>query len=176
MKVLRVLVLGAFLCCAHSAQASFDDMISGILAASRGPQWHCSDSVQELGVKQEIKEALNIRIDGKSELYVLEELVYTGPDPIESVQVYSASSSPEWFGHSESAEGIGLILLINGRYIRAFTDGGRIGRGTYDKATQTLSMNFGAKEETDWEAMMRQIAAFEARPLHVRQKMGYKGG
>jgi hypothetical protein len=126
-------------------------------------------------VKEESKKSLNIRVDGKSELYVLEELVYAGPDPVESVQVYSAHSSPEWFQQSERADGIGLILLINGRYIRAFTDSGRIGRVTYDKATHMLSMNFDARDKTGWEAIRRQIAAFRARPLHVRQKMGYGG-
>ena len=127
-------------------------------------------------MKQTIKDALQIRIENQAELYVLDELVYSGPDRIESVQVYTADSSPEWLQESEGEDGIGLILLVNGRYIRAFTDGGRIGRGTYDRVTEQLSMNFGAQEEADWEAMMRQIAAFEARPLHVRQKMGYKGG
>jgi hypothetical protein len=176
MQVFRVLVLGISLFSAQSALASIDAIITRVLAASRGPQWHCSDSVEDFGVKQTTKNALEIRTENETELFVLDELVYSGADRIESVQVYTPDSSPEWVHEDESEDGIGLILLINGRHIRAFTDSGRIGRGTYDRTTLELSMNFAAQEETNWESMMRQIAAFEARPLHVRQKMGYKGG
>lgn len=176
MRAFRVFVLGIFLFSAHSAPASLDNIITRVLAASRGPHWPCSGSVEDSGVKQTIKNALQIRTENHTELFVLNELVYSGPDQIESVQVYTPSSFPEWLQEKESEDGIALILLINGRYIRAFTDSGRIGRGTYDRTTLELSMNFAAQEQTNWESMMRQIAAFEARPLHVRQKMGYKGG
>lgn len=173
MQFLRILVLATGVFFSLTSEASLDDIIDRILHFSSRPDWHCSDATQEMGLTARTKEALQIRVEGNRELYLFDQLVFAGDIPITSVQVYT----PPYPGEiQDESDTIGLILLINRRHIRAFTDRGKIGRGTYDRQTQKLSMNFGAVEETDWQKIKRQIAAFEARPLHVRQKMGYQGG